>query len=870
MHTRHRAWRALRSSSLSTCLLALSLTRIAAAAALAADAPASASLATLEAQADLIAAQPTELYLDVSVDGQATGLLVSVIQTGAGLRMTVESLRELGLDPARFGVADRTDFLLDEIDGMTWRYDSAAQTLALTLSDRLRVARVLSARTVRASGAGQASRGMLLNYNVFAQSSGGSVAGNFDLRYFDAHGSLSSTGAAILRGEQQGYTRYDTTWIQADQARLSTLQVGDTVTPALSWSRALRLGGVEWRRNFELRPDLVTYPVASIAGSAVVPTSVDLYVNNVRQFSSNVPTGPFVVDQVAGLNGAGQATVITRDALGREVATTLPLYVDTRLLARGLSDYAVSLGALRRDYGVHSFRYGGPALVASWRHGWTDTVTLESHAEAGKGLALLGGGVLARVPGAGVASAAVSASAGQHRGWQASLGYQYVSPRFAFDVQSTRASSGYGDLGTLEGTPVSRALDRASISTSFAGNSFSMNLIQLRVPTITSVTPVFDPFGAMVRAASVPGDPVRGTSDVSRSVSLAWSRAVGLRGYFSLGAFQDLKQRSERGVTATFSMAFDSRVAVNANAGRQRGEKVASVSMGRAPDFDGGLGWALQAGQNGAQRYDQAQVQYLGSHGRAIVSTQRVGETRNTSVDVSGAIVAMDGTVITARNVGRGFALVSSGAPDLPVLQDNRPIGRTDRNGRLLVPDLQPYAASRIAIDPSSLPSDTRIPLTSLDIVPRQNAGVVARFEIERYAAATLMLVDANGRAPEVGTLARLDGSELSAMACCSSKDCGRRTGCSSAAARTCAKYVLTTSRWRANCPRSDRWFASPCKENDHDLSHHVALAPALPLSGVCHVRGPVVPGRLGRACRHLHRHHDRCRLWHRQSDRGQ
>lgn len=759
MHTRHRAWRALRSSSLSTCLLALTttpVTPIAAAAAMVAASP-----AAPEAPPGLVATQPNELYLDVSIDGQPTGLLVSVMQEGASLRMTVESLRELGLDPARFGVADRTDFLLDEIDGMTWRYDSAAQTLALTLADRLRVARVLSARTVRASGAGQASRGMLLNYNVFAQSSGGSVASNLDLRYFDPRGSLSSTGAAILRGEERGYTRYDTTWTHADQDRLSTVQLGDTVTPALSWSRALRLGGIEWRRNFELRPDLVTYPVASIAGSAVVPTSVDLFVNNVRQFSTSVPTGPFVVDQVAGLNGAGQATVITRDALGREVATTLPLYVDTRLLARGLTDFAVSLGALRRDYGVHSFRYGGPAAVGSVRHGWTDRLTLEGHAEAGKGQVLVGGGVLARVPGAGVASGALAASAGRYRGWQATLGYQYVSPRFALDLQSIRASAGFGDLGTLEGTPVPRALDRASISTAFGGNSFSINLIGLRTPLVASLVPVLDPFGNPLGGLTALAP---ATSQVTRTVSLAWSRSVGLRGYFSLGAFQDLERRAERGITATFSMAFDSRVAVNANAGRQRGEQVASVSMGRAPDFDGGLGWAVQTGKTGAQRYDQAQVQYLGSHGRAIVSTQRVGDSRNTSLDVSGAIVAMDGAVLTARNVGRGFALVSSGVPGLPVLQDNRPIGRTDRNGRLLVPDLQPYAASRIAIDPSSLPSDTRIPHTLLEIVPRQNAGVVARFAIERYAAATLTLVRADGTVPDVGTLARLDGSELTAM----------------------------------------------------------------------------------------------------------
>lgn len=747
MRKRRPPWRAVGACSLSTCLLVLAPTPIAAAAALVADAA---------------AAQPTELYLDVSIDGQPTGLLVSVIQAGGTLRMTVESLRELGLDPARFGVAGRTDFALDEVRGLSWQYDPGAQTLALTLVDTLRVARVLSARTARAGGEAQASRGVLLNYNLFAQSSGGSLAANLDLRYFDAHGSLSSTGSGILRGENRGYTRYDTTWTHAFQDRLSTLQLGDTVTPALAWTRALRLGGIEWRRNFELRPDLVTYPVSSVAGSAVVPSSVDLYVNGIRQFSAEVPVGPFVVDQVAGLNGAGQATVITRDALGRSVATTLPLYVDTRLLARGLNDYAVSFGALRRDYGVNSFGYGGPALVASIRHGWSDRVTLEGHAEAGRKLALAGVGVLTRVAGAGVASASLAASSGAFRGWQASVGYQYVSPRFAFDLLSTRASASFGDLGTVEGTPVPRALDRASISTSFGGNSLSMNLIQLRVAPSALTIPVIDPLQPLVPL--LPGAVQPGVAQVSRSVSLAWSRSVGQRGYFSLGAFQDLERRTERGITATFSMAFDSRVAFSANGGRQRGEPTASMSLGRAPDFDGGLGWAVQAGKNGAQRYDQAQVQYLGSHGRAIVSTQRVGENRNTSVDVSGAVVAMDGAVIAARNVGRGFALVSTGAPGLPVLQDNRPIGRTDSNGRLLVPDLQPYAASRIAIDPSSLPSDTRVARTNVDVVPRQNAGVVARFEIERYAAATLMLVDANGRALEVGTLARLDGGAQGAM----------------------------------------------------------------------------------------------------------
>jgi len=742
MLTRRARWRALPPA----CLLLASLTPIAAAAAtLAANAP-----VTAAAAADL-AAQPVELFLDARIDGERSGLLVSVIQHGATLRMTVETLRELGLDPARFGVEGRTDFALDEVPGLRYRYDAAAQTLDLNPAANLRATNVLSARNVRATGPAQASRGLLVNYNLYAQSVGGSVAGNAELRYFDRHGTLTSTGSAILRGDRRGYTRFDTSWVRPFEDRMTTLQLGDTVTPALGWTRALRLGGIEWRRNFDLRPDLVTYPVASVAGSAVVPSSVDLYVNNVRQFSAEVPTGPFVIDQVAGLNGAGQATVITRDTLGRQVATTLPLYVDTRLMARGLSDYAVSVGALRRDYGQHSFRYGGAAAIGSWRHGWRDTVTFEGHVEAGRGLGLVGAGLLAQVPRAGVVNVSLAASGGARRGWQAGLGYQYVSPRLALDLQSVRASASYGDLGAVEGTPTPRALDRASLSMSFTGgDSLSVNLIQLRVPQASIPILVANPLGL--------GGTLESNPAVSRTVSLAWSHSVGERGYLSVGGFQDLKRRTERGISFTFGMAFDSRISVNTAAGRQNGQRVASMSVGRTPDFEGGVGWALQAGTNGAQRYDQAQLQYLGSRGRATASTQSVGGTRVSNLDVSGALVAMDGTLVAARQVGRGFALVSVGAPDLPVLQDNRLIGRTDAGGRLLVPDLMPYAPNRIAIDPSSLPPDTRIDFVNLDVVPRQYAGVVARFALERYAAATIMVINPDGKAPEVGTPARLEG----------------------------------------------------------------------------------------------------------------
>lgn len=700
------------------------------------------------------AAPAAELYLEVSVNGTASGLVLPFRQGPHGLTGSVQDLRELGLDPQLFGVAGQERFALDAVPGLAYAYDAAAQTLDLRLGDALRKPLQLRARadTVRprAPAVLGADRGLLLNYDLLAQPGAGArVAALNELRVFGPSGVFSSSGNATLHGggSGRGYVRYDSAWTWSSPDSLQTLQVGDFVTPALGWTRSLRMGGIEWRRNFDLRPDMLTYPLAALKGSAVVPSNVSLYVNGVEQFNAPVPGGPFVVDQVAGLNGAGQATIVTRDALGRAVSQSVPLYVDTRLLAAGLSDFAFSLGALRRDYGIRSFGYGGaPAATGSLRRGWSDALTLEAHAELARGLANGGAGALLRLGASGgVLSASLAASGrnqgegrGQGGGVQAAIGYQYVAPRVALDLQSRRASRAYADLGTLEGTPVARVDERASLSVSLPwAGSASVSLVHYRAPLLPSSSQG----GAAVRL-----------------VSAAYSRSVGHGAFLSLGAYQDLARRATRGLQATLSIAFGERIAANAGASRQGGAPGVSLGLARAPDFSGGWGWAVQKGRSGALDVAQAQVQYLGSAGQLTATAFSAGSTRSSSLGLSGAVVAMDGALVAARHVGNGFALVSAGVANLPVLHENRVIGRTGADGRLLVPDLVPYSNNLIAIDPSGLPADVRLDAASLSVAPRAGAGAVAAFRVARYRAATVIVQDAAGKPLPAGTPARLLG----------------------------------------------------------------------------------------------------------------
>ncbi|KQQ33121.1 fimbrial assembly protein [Duganella sp. Leaf126] len=672
-------------------------------------------------------ASDEELFLEVTLNGQETGLILrftrqpGTVLGSSGLSSTVQNLRDLDLDPQRLGVADREAVNLDDVRGLHYTYDAATQRIALRLDDALRAPVALSARSLREPGEATVSPGAVFGYDVFArrgQERYLSVAN--ELRYFNASGVFSTTGVFSSSDQLRRFVRLDSSWVHSDPHTLETWQVGDLISSSLTWTRSLRMGGVQWRKSFDLRPDLLTFPVASLAGSSVVPSAVSLYVNGVRQLETAVPSGPFVINQVAGLSGAGQATLVTRDTAGRAVTTVLPLYVDTRLLAAGLTDYSLELGVLRRDYTTRSFGYDrSPALSGSLRRGVTDRLTVEAHGEAGNGVVNGGVGAMWRMGQIGVLTGSVAGSAGGGAGAQASIGYQYLSPGFSLDLETLRASRRYSDLGTADAGPGVLASHRLNLNLGlFAGQTLGLSLIGQRTP------------------AAPP----------ARVAALSYAATLGPRLYLSVSAYRDFRDQRARGVYFGLSGSFGDRYAANASFGHQNGVQARNVTLGRTADYGGGFGWGLQSLQNDGAVVRQAQGSYLGNYGQVGAFLQESDGRRDSSLSASGSVVLMDGSVHAARQVGAGFALVSAGVGGLPVLQENRPIGTTSSSGYLLVPNLTPYLANQISIDTSSLPLDARIARTTLTVVPARRAGLLAAFPVETYAAASVILHDAVGR----------------------------------------------------------------------------------------------------------------------------
>jgi outer membrane usher protein len=75
--------------------------------------------------------------------------------------------------------------------------------------------------------------------------------------------------------------------------------------------------------------------------------------------------------------------------------------------------------------------------------------------------------------------------------------------------------------------------------------------------------------------------------------------------------------------------------------------------------------------------------------------------------------------------------------PGVRVNLENQEIGRTDRRGRLLVPDLLPYQANRLSITPSDIPLDYDLGALERVVAPTRRGAAHVRFAVEKVRSLT-------------------------------------------------------------------------------------------------------------------------------------
>ena len=692
------------------------------------------------------ASRGENLYLEVTLNGNLTDQIAHFVRDGERFSASAETLRTLGFRE----IADTQGRIdLSNLPGVALDYNAAYQRLDITAQADLidQDTAVLNART-SAIPQPTASPGLLLNYNLYGtrdSDNSSNLSAQTELRAFNAWGVLSNT--ALSRWNDSANSamsndtvRLDTSFTRSFVDQTVTLRLGDVITGGLDWTRSTRLGGIQLGRNFALQPELITFPVPAFYGQANLPSTVDLYINGLKQYSSEVPAGPFELNTAPIVSGSGQAQVVVTDGLGRQNTIAFPFYTTSQLLGEGLSDFSFEAGFVREDYAMDSFSYASdPALSGTYSYGVSNRLTLTSHAEAVSGLSEGGIGAVMAMGRTGVINTSFAASRDRGAtGRQAGIGYNWRNQRFNFSVDTVRTFDDYRDIATRYGQRPPSRTDRALAGFSMGrAGSLGVSYVALKYPE----------------------------QPRSRYASAYYSRSLGQRSSVNLSVNQNLEDSRDRSLYLSLSMSLGNNISVSVSNQHSDNGDSTSVDVSKSIDAGGGFGWRLRAQSGENQQGGLAEMGYRGQQADIRAGVQSYNDNTLGYADLSGALVVMDKQFFLSRRIDDAFAVISTdGVAGVPVMRENRPMGITNKKGGLLVTSLNAYQRNKLSIDPMSLPADVDISRVNAEVVPSDRAGTLVRFGIRPVQAASLILHNVDGEAIALGSSVTLQGSNAPAM----------------------------------------------------------------------------------------------------------
>jgi outer membrane usher protein len=689
------------------------------------------------------------LLLDLRINGHSVHKVGEFTLHDGVLLSRRSELQALGIRvPAPHDASSDSMVALSSLRGLTYRIDQKTQTLYVRIPNSGLLPTVLQVNS-REQPAGprvfESGTGVTLNYDIIGTLAGGhnGASGSLDLRAFSPEGVASSgflihTGATPNASSKKRLIRLDSTYEFADASTLRRYSVGDFITGSLSWTRPVRLAGVQIRSDFSMRPDLVTFPLPSIRGAAAVHSVVDVLTNGNQVLSQEIDPGPFVVPQLPMVTGEGTISMTVTNPLGQEMNVTQRFYASSELLATGLQTFSAQIGAVRRNWGVISNDYGTFAGLGNYRRGLSSNFTVETNMEATRGKILAGGGFVANLANFAAVNLAVAGSSGSgHAGGQISLGAQRIGRRFSLGASAIIAGRQFADVAAMNGDPVPSQQVNASLG--------------LSLKTLGSIGIAY--IGRNVEPPAYPVAPSITPLQRSQILSATYSFQVHHMSAYAT-EFHDYSNQTNNGFMIGLTIPFGSRSSATLSTGSANGYGQVQVQQPASRIGD----WGYQAYVSAANPdHEYAQAQYKSPWGLLSAGVDHNGAATTVNLESQAAVSFVDKGLFPSNTIYDSFAIVDT-APiaHVHVLQENRDVGTTNSAGRLLVPDMRSFDLNHIAIVPTDIPPDATVDVASREVRPRDSSGVVIRLPIKISHGALLRLVDEGGLPIPLGSTARL------------------------------------------------------------------------------------------------------------------
>ncbi|CAG1021687.1 Outer membrane usher protein YraJ [Patescibacteria group bacterium] len=586
-----------------------------------------------------------------------------------------------------------------------------------------------------------ASLGFYLNYDVIGSRTTGNKLhyGAFlEAVVFNNMGSVVTNGLVRDTLNRTTFIRGDSYFQKDFPEDMESLVIGDTIGTSGAWSRAVRFGGVRWSRNFALRPGYFSFPLPSISGSAALPSTVDILVNDRIQKNLTVDSGVFTVNNMPVVTGAGEINLVVRNMLGVETLVTQRYYTSPRLLAEGLSDFSFEAGLFRQYYGQRNNSYGNAFAAGTWRQGLSNILTGELRLELQPRRQAAGLELSGTIADIAVARAATAYSrTNSVQGFHHVLGLERRSQYGSGSVQWEYFDKHY---------------------TPFASQANEIH--PKHIFTAGYGMPIFE--GTTIGVSYINQASWNGShfelATANLGISLPWNM------YLNAYAGKQLDENIgwNGGINLTIPLGEQHTVSASSyrdNSGEITNALQAMQSIPQGP----GLGWRVRTSDNPNQKL-QGGLTLNSDYGQFNIDAN-VGkrDTNIVRVGANGSIGFLEGLPFATRKIGlNSFAVVKVGdIENVPVYRSNQMTATTNSDGMALIANVLPYQKNEISINPNELPFNVDIKSTKETVNTYARSGVLVDFPIRSSRNALLILQQSNGTPVPAGATVTLNSNDL-------------------------------------------------------------------------------------------------------------
>lgn len=534
------------------------------------------------------------------------------------------------------------------------------------------------------------------------------------------------------------------TWVQRPLVATNSLMtLGDAYTDA-SLFGSLSFNGIKLATDERMWPQGKRGYAPVVRGVAASSAHVVVKQSGKVIYETNVPPGPFLLDDLNNTHYQGDLDVEVIEANGKSARFTVPYSSVPDSIRPGNWRYSVAIGSVRQYYDIENHFFEG-----TLQQGINNALTLNVGSRIAKDYqAWLAGGVWATRLGAfGMNSTWSSArveNQQRQQGWRAELSYSktFTTGTNLVLAAYRHSTRGFRDLQDVLGV---RRQEETGIR-------YYSDTLHQRNRLSATVSQPLDRFGSLNLSAST-ADYYNNQSRISqlqlgysnqwRSISYGLNIARQRSGwdygrfYHSVYEPRDSSRHekyTETTLSFNLSVPFDwgqsrSTLAMNYNQSRQNRSTTLSMTGTRGQNSD--LSWSVYGGYEDYRHSDDDAATTFGGNlqqntrfGAVRASYDRGENYRQTGLGASGTLVLHSGGITAGPYTSETFALIQADGAQGATVQNGQG-AVIDRFGYAILPSLSPYRSNNVALDTRKMRADAELTGGSKQVVPY--AGAIAR-----------------------------------------------------------------------------------------------------------------------------------------------